>query len=165
MQNKFKKLNQRFGIIEYPVTLKEMEEISLEFPKTERKFYEFAITALKKIMKESEKIYSFTTADPKLMKTGFLVVAEYNLILVSLKGGLFGGAETELIKYEAIKNVDFDIAPNPFGAAQMELGILHLETKGMLGGKKRTIRNIPDYSLDYVVKMVRDKVSEQALKA
>lgn len=155
MATKYTKLNSRFGIIEYPVTLKEMEDISLEFPKSERKFYEMAIKALKKSMKDNEKIYSFTSADPKLTKTGFLVVTESNLILVSMKGGLMGGAETEVIKYGDIKSVDFDLAPNPMGLAQMELGIIYLEVKGMLGNKKRTIRNIPDYSLDSIVKTIR----------
>jgi len=158
LTNKFTKLNSRFGVIEYPVTLKEMEEISLEFPKSERKFYEFAIKALKKVMKEEEKIYSFTTADPKLTKTGFIVIAENNLIFVMMKGGLLGGAETEVIKYKDIKNVDFDIAPNPMGLAQMELGILILEIKGMIGKKKRTIRNIPQNQLDRIVKLIRDKI-------
>lgn len=156
MTSKYTKLNHRFGIIEYPVTLKEMEEISLEFPKTERKFYEFAISALKKIMKPEEQIYSFTSADPKLTKTGFLVITDQKVILVSMKGGLFGGAETEVLTYKDIVGVDFDIAPNPFGAAQMELGILELQIKGMLGSKKRTIRNIPEQSLDRIVHVLRD---------
>ncbi|MBT2727812.1 PH domain-containing protein [Bacillus sp. ISL-75] len=156
MTTKYTKLNYRFGIIEYPVTLKEMEEISLEFPKTERKFYEFAITALKKIVGESEQIFSFTTANPKLTKTGFIVITDVKLILVSMKGGLFGGAETEIVQYKDVKGVDFDIAPNPFGAAQMELGILELKTKGTLGTKNRSIRNIPENSLDRIVKLIRD---------
>jgi hypothetical protein len=156
MTTKYTNLNYRFGIIEYPVTLREMEEISLEFPKTERKFYEFAIAALKKIVGESEQIFSFTTANPKLTKTGFIIVTNAKIILVSMKGGLFGGAETEIIQYKDIKGVDFDIAPNPFGAAQMELGILELKTKGALGTKKRTIRNIPENSLDCIVKLIRD---------
>ncbi|MGG4042086.1 PH domain-containing protein [Bacillus smithii] len=160
MSAKFTKLNYRFGIIEYPVTLKEMEEISLEFPKSERKFYDFAIDALKKVLKKDEKIYAFTTANPKLTKTGFIVVAEHNLILVTMKGGLFGGAETELIKYDTIKKVDFDIAPDPFGKALMDLGILYLEIKGVFSSKKRTIRNIPERNLDHVVKVIREKVKE-----
>jgi hypothetical protein len=155
MANKYTKLNYRFGIIEYPVTLQEMEEITLEFPKTERKFYEFAIKALKKDIKENEQIYSFTSADPKLTKTGFLVVTDKKLIFVMMKGGLFGGAETEVLHYKDISSVDFDIIPNAFGAAQMELGILELKTKGILGSKKRTIRNIPKNSLDRIVTLIR----------
>lgn len=155
MASKYTKLNSRFGIIEYPVTLKEMEEISLEFPKTERKFYEMAIKSLKKVIKEDERIYSFTSADPKLTKIGFLVVTEIKLVLVSMKGGIMGGADTEIIKYQDIKSVDFDVAPNPIGLSQMELGILYLKLKGLLGGKKRTIRNIPEHSLDSIVKTIR----------
>lgn len=158
MSTKFTKLNSRFGVIEYPVTLKEMEEISLEFPKSERKFYEFAIKALKKDMKDNEQIYSFTSADPKLTKTGFLVITDQKIIFVTMKGGLFGGAETEVLQYKDIVGVDFDIAPNPMGLAQMELGILILEIKGMIGKKKRTIRNIPQNQLDRIVKLIRDKI-------
>lgn len=158
MSTKFTKLNSRFGVIEYPVTLKEMEEISLEFPKTERKFYEFAIKALKKVMKEEEKIYSFTTADPKLTKTGFLVVTENNLIFVTMKGGLLGGAETEIVKYKDIKSVDFDIVSGPFGVELMEKGIIYITIKGLIGSKKRTIRNIPEIELDRIVKLIRDKI-------
>jgi hypothetical protein len=156
MSTKYTKLNYRFGIIEYPVTLKEMEEIALEFPKSERKFYDFAIKALTKVMGKEEKIYSFTTADPKLTKTGFIVIGENNLYFAWMKGGLLGGAEAETLKYSEIKNVDFDIAPNPLNMAQMELGILILETKGLLGNKKRTIRNIPEDSLDTIVRIIRD---------
>lgn len=156
MTTKYTKLNYRFGIIEYPVTLKEMEQISLEFPKMERKFYEFAIKDLEKILKEDEKIYSFTSADPKLTKTGFLVITDKQLVLVSMKGGMFGGAESEAIQYKDITEVDFDIAPDVFGAAQMELGILYLTVKGTFASKKRTIRNIPKNSLDRIVTLVKD---------
>lgn len=156
MANKYTKLNYRFGLIEYPVTLKEMEEISLEFPKTERKFYEMTIKALNKVIKEDEKIYSFTSADPKLTKTGFIIITDKKLVLVSMKGGLLGGAETETIQYKDIVEVDFDIAPNPFGMAQMELGILELKIKATLGSKKRTIRNIPENSLDKIVRIIRE---------
>jgi hypothetical protein len=135
-----------------------MQGISLEFPKTERKFYEFALKALSKVSKEDEKIYAFETADPKIGKTGFIVVGEKSLFLISMKGGLLGGATTEIIKYNSIKEVDFDIAPTPFGVALMNTGILYLKVKGGLGSKKRTIRNIPDYNLDSIVKAIRDRI-------
>ncbi|MGC4378306.1 PH domain-containing protein [Fictibacillus sp. Mic-4] len=157
----YTKLNYRFGIMEYPVTLTEMEEFILEFPKSERKFYELAIKALKKVIKDNEKIFSFETANPTLTKTGFIIVAESKLVFVTMKGGLFGGAETETIQYKDIVEVDFDIAPNPFGKALMELGILYLKIKGVFGSKKRTIRNIPENNLDSVVKAIRDKVKER----
>lgn len=157
--SQFTKLNQKFGIIEFPVTLAEMEQISLELPKTERKFYEFAFKALKKVMKTDEKIYSFETADSKLTKTGFIVVAEHNLIFVTMKGGLLGGADTEIVKYTNIKSVDFDIIKGPLGISLINTGILYLELKGgIFGGKKRTVRNIPDYNLDSLVKVIREKI-------
>jgi hypothetical protein len=158
--SKFVKLNHRYGVLEYPVTLKEMEEISKEFPKTERKFYEYAFKALRKVMKEDEKIYSFDVADPKLTKTGFIVVGEHNLYLVAMKGGLFGGAETEVVKYADIKNVDFDIIKTPI--ALMNTGIIYLEMKGLLGSKKRTIRNIPDHNIDSIIKAIRERISVNA---
>jgi hypothetical protein len=153
-----RKTNDKYMLIQYPVTLKEMEQISLDFPKTERKYYEYAFKELNKIMKKDAKIYSLEVADPKLTKTGFLVAAETDLILITLKMGLVGGASSELIKYKDIKAVDFDLAPNPFGLAQMNLGMIYLELKGMLGSKKRTIRNIPDFNLDNVVKVIRGKI-------
>jgi len=153
-----RKINEKYMVIQYPITLKEMEQISLDFPKTERKYYEYAFKELNKIMKKDAKIYSFEVADPKLTKTGFLVATETDLILITLKMGLVGGAASELIKYKDIKAVDFDLAPNPFGLAQMNLGMIYLELKGMLGSKKRTIRNIPEYNLDNVVKVIRDKI-------
>lgn len=154
-----RKLNDRIMILEYPISLNEMEQVSLELPKTERTYYEYAFKALNKIMKKDENIYSFNIADPKLTKTGFIVVAETNLILLSMKMGLFGGAESEIVKYKDIKSVDFDIVPNPFGLAQMNLGLIYLEMKGMLGSKKRTIRNIPEESLENVVKAIREKIN------
>ncbi|PFA26715.1 hypothetical protein CN390_27725 [Bacillus cereus] len=138
---KYTIIDGRFGVIEYPVTLTEMGEISKDFPKTERTFYEHAFNALKKVMKSKEAIYFFEVAYPKLMKTGFIVVGEHNLYLVMMKGGFFGGAEAEVIKYKDIENVNFDIAPNLFGASIMNPGVIYLETKKMLGKKKRTIRS------------------------
>jgi hypothetical protein len=160
---KLTKLNHRYAILEYPVTLREMEEISKEFPKTERTFYQYAFKALRKVMKEDENIYAFDIADPKLTKTGFIVVGEHNLYFVAMKGGLFGGAEAEVVKYTDIKNVDFDIINSPI--ALMNTGIIYLETKGLLGSKKRTIRNIPDYNIDSIVKKIRDRISEHSVKA
>ncbi|MGE7951817.1 PH domain-containing protein [Lysinibacillus xylanilyticus] len=153
--SKSSKFNETLGVIEYPITLEEMKKVILEFPKTERKFYEISIKALNKSMKNDEKILSFTTADSKLTKTGFMIIGDKNLYFTTLKGGLLGGADVEVIKYSDIKSVDFDIAPNPLGMAQMELGIILLQIKGMIGSKKRTIRNIPDYNLDYIVKQLR----------
>lgn len=156
--SQFTKLNEKFGIINFPVTIAEMEQILLEFPKTERKFYEFALKALKKVMKTDEKIYSFEVADPKLTKTGFVVVAEHNLIFLTMKGGLFGGANAEVVKYTDIKSVDFDIIEGPLGISFMNTGILYLHLKGVFGGKKRTVRNIPDYNLDSVIKAIRERI-------
>lgn len=154
--SKFTRFNQTLGVIEYPATLEEMKKIILEFPRTERKIYEMSIKALEKKMKKEEKIFSFNTADSKLTKTGFMIIGESNLYFTTLKGGLMGGADVEVLKYSDIKSVDFDIAPNPLGLAQMELGIILLEIKGMIGSKKRTIRNIPDYNLDYIVQQLRN---------
>ncbi|WP_342543329.1 PH domain-containing protein [Paenisporosarcina sp. FSL H8-0542] len=155
-----RKLNQQYLLLEYPVTLEDMERILPELPKTERTYFEYAFKALNKIMKKDEKIYNFNIADPKLTKTGYIVVAEKNLIMLSLKGGLFGGMDSEVLKYEDIKDVDFDVTPNPFGLAQMNLGVVYLGMKGMFGGKKRTIRNIPEENLDNVVSAIRDKVNK-----
>ncbi|PGE92019.1 hypothetical protein COE80_28175 [Bacillus pseudomycoides] len=158
MASKYTKLDERFGVIDFPVTLAEMVDISKELPKTERKFYEYAFDALKKVMKSGEKIYAFEVADPKLTKTGFIVVGEHNLYFVMMKGGLFGGAEAEVVKYKDIKSVDFDIIQGPFGVSLMNTGILYLEMKKMFGSKKRTIRNIPDYNIDALLKTVRDRL-------
>ncbi|PHA94944.1 hypothetical protein COE79_29310 [Bacillus toyonensis] len=155
---KYTKIDERFGVIEYPVTLAEMVEISKELPKTERTYYQYAFDALKKVMKAKESIHCFEVANPKLTKIGFIVVGDYNLYLVMMKGGLFGGAEAEVIKYKDIKNVDFDIAPNVFGLSNVNTGVIYLEIKKMLGTKKRTISNIPDYNVDGVLKAIRHKL-------
>ncbi|MDM8152186.1 PH domain-containing protein [Priestia megaterium] len=90
-------------------------------------------------------------------------MTDKKLYLISLKGGMFGGAEIEPVKYEDVKNVDFDITPNPFGKAQIELGVLYLEIKGLFGGvKKRTIRNIPEEKIDKIVKLVREQVKNHS---
>jgi hypothetical protein len=138
-----------------------MEEISKEFPKTERTFYQYAFKALRKVMKEDENIYAFDMADPSLTKTGFIVVGEHNLYFVAMKGGLFGGAEAEVVKYADIKNVDFDILPTKIANG----GILYLEIKALFGSKKRTIRNIPEQNIDYIVKKVREQVNQHSVKA
>lgn len=155
---KYTKIDERFGVIEYPVTLNEMVEISKELPKTERKYYQYAFDALKKVMKAKEAIHYFEVADPKLTKTGFIVVGEQNLYLVMMKGGLFGGAEAEVVKYKDIKGVDFDIIQGPFGISLMNTGIIYLEMNKMFGTKKRTIRNIPDYNVDGVLIAIRNKL-------
>lgn len=155
---KYTKIDERFGVIEYPVTLDEMIDISKELPKTERKYYQIAFDALKKVMKSKEKIYAFDVAQPKLTKTGFIAVGENNLYLVSMKGGFFGGAETEIVKYKDIKGVDFDINNGLFGISLMNTGIIYLELKKMFGTKKRTIHNIPEYNVDGILKAIRNKL-------
>lgn len=125
MAQKFQKLNYKYGIIDYLIFLKELESIIQEFPKSERKFYEYAIKALKKEVGKKEKILHITSADPKLTKFGFMVITEK---IVTMKGGIFGGADTEVVEFKSIKEVDFDIAPNPLGMATMQLGILHLKS-------------------------------------
>lgn len=93
-----------------------------------------------------------TSADPKLTKFGFMVITEKKLLFVTMKGGIFGVADTEVVEFKSIKEVDFDIAPNPLGMATMQLGILPLKIKGKLGmSSKRTIRNIDERSLDKIV--------------
>ncbi|ALZ64497.1 hypothetical protein FORC13_p012 (plasmid) [Bacillus cereus] len=154
----YTKLDERFGIIEYPVTLTEMVEISKELPKTTRQYYKYAFDALKKVMKAKEAIYFFEVAYLKLPKTGFIVVGEHNLYLVMMKGGFFGGAEAEIVKYKDIKNVDFDITPNLFGVSNMNTGVIYFETKKILGTKKRTISNIPDHNIDALLKVIRDRL-------
>lgn len=158
MADKFVKVNSQYGIIDYPVTLDEMEGILKEFPKTERKFYEFAVKALRKAMDKKEKIYAFENANPKLTKNGFIVIGEKNLYLVSLKGGLLGGAEAETIKYKSIKEVDFDIITGPLGINLINTGILYLKVKSGLGTKKRTIRNVEDNKLDALVSSIRERI-------
>ncbi|MEG7342493.1 PH domain-containing protein [Bacillus cereus] len=155
---KYTKIDERFGVIEYPVTLNEMVDISKELPKTERTYYKYAFEALKKVMKAKELIHCFEVADPKLTKPGFIVVGEHNLYLVMMKGGFFGGAEAEVVKYKDIKEVDFDIIEGMFGISFMNTGIIYLEIKKMFGTKKRTIRNIPDYNVDGVLKAIRNKL-------
>ncbi len=154
---KFTKIDERFGVIEYPVTLTEMVEISKEFPKTERTYYQYAFKALRKVMKPKEVIHFFEGASTKLTKTGFIVVGEHNLYFVMMKGGFFGGAEAEVIKYKDIKSVDFDIIPGLFGSSNAT-GIIYLKIKKMLGTKKRSISNIPDYNIDALLKVIRDRL-------
>ena len=52
------KLTWRLGILEYPLVLEKMEHIVQGFPKTERTFYNYAFSELKKVLKKDEKIYS-----------------------------------------------------------------------------------------------------------
>ncbi|MFK4425897.1 hypothetical protein ABH959_003035 [Bacillus sp. RC51] len=99
MAVKNNKLDERFGVIEYPVIL---AEISKELPTTEPKYYEYAFDALKKVIKPKKNIHYFEVANPKLTKTGFIVVGEHNVYLVTMKGELFGGAEVEVVKYKDI---------------------------------------------------------------
>ncbi|CAM4401751.1 hypothetical protein BAMA_18280 [Bacillus manliponensis] len=158
MGSKHTKLNERFSIIDFPVTFAEMVAISKDLPKTERKFYEYAFNALKKNIKQKELIYSFEVADPKLTKTGFIVVAENKLHFVMMKSGLFGEADAESLEYKDIKDVDFDIIRGPLGISLMHTGIIELKVKKMFGTKTRTIRNIPEYNLDLVVEAIRQRL-------
>lgn len=91
-------------------------------------------------------------------KTEFIVVGEHNLYFVMMKCELFGGAEAEVVKYKDIQNVDFDTIQRPFGVLLMNTGILYLEMKKMFDSKKRTIRNIPDYNTDSIIKILCDRL-------
>ncbi|MGE1043949.1 PH domain-containing protein [Bacillus wiedmannii] len=143
-------MDERFGVIEYPIRLNKKIKISKELTKIESKYYQCAFDALKKVMKTKEALHYFEVATPKLTKIGFIIVGEHNLYLIMMKDGFFGGAETEVLKYEDIKNIDFDILQNPLNISLMNAGVLYLEMKKMFGTKKRTIRNIPDFNFDEV---------------
>lgn len=54
MTQKSHKLNSKFGIIDYPLFLKDLESFIQEFPKSERKFYEYAFKAFKKSWKKGK---------------------------------------------------------------------------------------------------------------
>ncbi len=133
---KYTKIDERFGIIEYPVTLAEMVEISKELPKTERTYYKYAFDALKKVMKAKEAIYCFEVANPKLTKMGFMVVGEHNLYLVMMKGGFFGGAEAEVIKYKDIKKRRLRYCSKFIWLIQCEYRCYLLRNKENAGYKK-----------------------------
>ncbi|PEY38467.1 hypothetical protein CN347_07450, partial [Bacillus cereus] len=45
-----------------------------------------------------------------------------------------------------------------FGLSNVNTGVIYLEIKRMLGTKKRTISNIPDYNVDGVLKAIRNKL-------
>jgi len=144
------------ALSEFPLSLVDFEKILIELPKTEREFYKISLKALKKTIKKDDKIYLFSPADSKLTKTGFIALTDDKIILISLKGGIFGSADTEIIKYTDVKNVDFDILPTGF--TLQNGGVLHLEIKSLLGAKKRKIRNIPEQNLDSLVNKIREKI-------
>lgn len=145
-------------MIEFPTTLNELEKVSSKIPKSEREFLKIAFKSLHKIIKKNDKIHSFLTADPKLTKTGFIVLTDKAIILISLHGGLRGKAETEIIKYKKIKSVDFDITKNILNKSFGNPGILHLTIKKILGKKKRKIRNIPEEHIDSLVQKIKEKI-------
>lgn len=161
MGQKFHKLNSKYGIIDYPILLKDLESIIQEFPKSERKFYEYAIKALKRKLGKRKRFYIWLLQIQSLLNLVLWLSLKRNFYL-SLWKAVFRGADTEVVEFKSIKEVDFDIAPNPLGMATMQLGILHLKIKGKLGmSSKRTIRNIDEHSLDKIVAILREQQNKK----
>ncbi|WP_162287788.1 PH domain-containing protein [Indiicoccus explosivorum] len=158
MSSKFTKLNYRYGVMEFPLTVSELKGVTKDIPKTERTYYEYTLKAIKKYVKDNENIYYLTVGGAKLLKpSGFVLVADSGLILTWLKGGMFGGAEAEKIEYNSIKNVDFDILPG--GSSSFKGGSLLLEISGLMGTKKKTVRDIEENDLDTLVDVLRNRIS------
>ena len=156
--SKYEAINSYFGVIEFPMRLQEMEDVKMNFPKTERAFYEITLKALKKALKPTENIYSFEAVQPSLTKYGFLVLTSTELILSMHKGAIMPSASLERIPLNKIKDVDFDIIPlavNPFNVNE---GSIHLTVKKGFGTKKYTIRDVSTSNLDSLVKRIRSLV-------
>lgn len=164
MINNFTKLNARFALIEYPVTLASMDEIKMEFPKSERAFYEITLKELNKQFKPTDLLYSFEGVQPTMTKYGFMILMSDEIVLSLHSAGLFPKANLERIPMNKVTEVDFDISPTPFGnPANFGLGIIHITYSKTFGTKKFTIRNIAEHNLDNLVARTRALV-EQAKK-
>lgn len=161
MINNFTKLNARFALIEYPVTLASMDEIKMEFPKSERAFYEITLKELNKHFKPTDLLYSFEGVQPTLLKYGFMVLMKDEIVLSIHKAGLFPKANLERIPMKNVTEVDFDISPTPFGnPANFGLGVIDITYSKTFGTKKFTIRNISEQNLDNLVARTRALVEQ-----
>lgn len=152
---KFEKINHRFAIVEYPITLQEMDEIKMEFPKSERAFYEITLKALKKSLKPTDEIFGFEGVQPTFTHMGFLVLMQNEVILSIHKGGLMPSATLERIPMNKITEVDFDIIPAPINPFNVNEGEIHITYKKGFGSKKYTIRNVSTVNLDSLVARIR----------
>lgn len=161
MINNFTKLNARFALIEYPVTLASMDEIKMEFPKSERAFYEITLKELKKQFKPTDLLYSFEGVQPTMTKYGFMILMSDEIVLSLHSAGLFPKANLERIQMQKVTEIDFDIAPTPFGnPANFGLGVIQISYSKTFGTKKFTIRNIDTQNLDNIVARTRALVKQ-----
>lgn len=157
----FTKLNERFALIEFPVTLATMDEIKMEFPKSERAFYEITLKELKKHFKPTDQLFSFEGVQPTMTKYGFMILMEDEIVLSLHSAGLFPKANLERIPMKKVTEVDFDIAPTPFGnPANFGLGVIHISYGKTFGTKKFTIRNIDTQNLDNILARIRALVKQ-----
>lgn len=155
---KFKRINYRLAIVEYPITIENMEEIEIEFPQRERAYYDITLKALKKILKPTEKIFGIEGVQPTSLHNGFLVLTQDELILSIHKGCLIPRAALKRIPMNNISKVDFviiDTSNNPIKINEDEI---HLSYKKGCRTKKYTIRNVPLINLDSLVECIRSFV-------
>lgn len=152
---KFKRINYHLAIVEYPITIEEMEEIEIEFPKRERAYYEITLKALKKILKPTEKIFGIEGVQPTSFHNGFLVLTQDELILSIHKGCLIPRAALKRIPMNNIIKVDFVIIDTSNNPIKINEGEIHLLYKKGCRTKKYIIRDVPPINLDSLVARIR----------
>lgn len=150
----FERINHRFAVVEYPITLHEMNEMKKDFRKSERSYYETTLKALKKTLKLTDKIFGFENVQPTLEQIGFLILTKDEIILSVHKDGLIPSATLERIPMNEIIEVDFEISTETKPSNICE-GEIHISYKSEDELKKYIIRSVPIINLDSLVSRIR----------
>ncbi|WP_214848934.1 hypothetical protein [Exiguobacterium sp. s138] len=152
MFSSFAKLNERLALIKFPVTLAAMNEIKMDFSENERIFYEVTIEELNKHFNPIDLIYSFEPVQPTIVKHGFMVMMEKEIVLTLHNFRLSTSATLERIPIEMVEKVDSEIVISPLDEpTDFRLGVIYITYNEGLNKKKCIIRNVNTENLAYLV--------------
>lgn len=106
MFSSFAKLNERLALTEFPVTLASMNEIKMDFSENDHTFYEVTLDELNRYFNQIDLIYSFEPVQPTIVKYGFIVVMEKEIVLTLRNFRLFTSSTLKRIPIEKVEKVD-----------------------------------------------------------
>lgn len=161
MFSSFAKLNERLALIEFPVTLASMNEIKMDFSKNERAFYEVTLDELNRHFNPIDLIYSFEPVQPTIVKYGFMVVMEKEIVLTLHNFRLSTNATLERIPIEKVEKVDSEVVISPLDKpTDFRLGVIYITYFKGVDIKNYTIRNVEPQNLAVLVNRIVKLLSE-----
>lgn len=152
---KFEKFNYLFAMINYPITLQNLEKMIQEFDKTERVLFEVTLIGLRTIINPSDSIFGIESVRSSSIHNGFLILTKDELILTIYEDTSLS-ATFERIPLNQIINIESDIIDNPINPFNLNKGEIYLTYEINHELKKHEIRNVSKLRINKLINFIQD---------